>query len=147
MAAHVAITFDTARFSARLARFVASQTREAEQVVFGVATTVLGDTVVGWPVDSGQSRAGWWGPRKVGPFHYQIGNPFRHSGIIEYGGWANPGPKTDRLPGERLSGGFAINPGVYARQKPSAPLRRALAKSYGEMGKQLKASMRQQWGR
>ena len=137
---------DTARFNARLRQFVTAHERGADRVVFETAVQVLGDTQATWPVDSGASRAGWYGPRKVGPAHYQIGNPFRYALTIEYGGWNSPGPKTERRAGERLTGDFQINPGVYARQSPSAPLRRALAKNYGEMTQKLKALHQQQWG-
>ena len=47
MADSVSIHFDTARFNARLAQFLAVTTREAEKVVFEVAALVLGDTVSG----------------------------------------------------------------------------------------------------
>ena len=69
MADGATLTFDTARFNTRLAQFLASTTREAERVVFEVAALVLGDTVESWPVDTGLSRASWWGPRKAGELH------------------------------------------------------------------------------
>ena len=50
------------------------------------------------------------------------------------------GAKNRTLLRDTVAGGFTIGPGVYPRQKPQAPLRRALAKSYGEMGKAIKAS-------
>jgi len=141
------IALDTARFNARLRQFVHATTREAEQVVFEVAAQVLGDTQAGWPVDSGASRAAWFGPNKSAPLTYQIGNPLRYSPIVEYGGFSGPGPGTEARAGERLSGGIQINPGVYSRKQPSAPLRRALAKNYEEMTKKIKASHQQHWGR
>ena len=143
----ITLHLDTARFNARLREFVTAVERGADRVVFATAVEVLGDTQVDWPVDSGISRAGWWGPKKIREAEYQIGNPFRRSLVIEYGGWPNPGPKTERRAGERLTGGFQINPGVYARQSPSAPLRRALAKNYGRMTQELQKLHREQWGR
>ena len=150
MVEHVAIILDTARFSARLAQFAAATGRDTEQVVFEVAAQVLGDTQAGWPVaeiDGGASRAAWWGPRRIGPLAVQIGNPLIYAKVIEYGGYPGVGPKTERFSGTRLTGSFPINPGVYPRQKPQAPLRRALSKTYGTMGKAIKASHQQHWGR
>ena len=148
--AFVQFELDVARFNRRLTQFLATTTRDAEQVIFETAAQVLGDTQEGWPVaevDGGASRAAWWGPRKVAALAYQIGNPLIYSKVIEYGGYPGPGAKTERFSGTRLAGGFTINPGVFPRQKPQAPLRRALAKNYGELGKAIKASHQQHWGR
>ena len=141
------VQLDTARLAQRLAQFLATTTEDAERIVAGVALQVLADTQAGWPVDSGASRAGWAGPRQMAPLAYQISNSFRYAPIIEYGGCVSPGAKTEYFPGELLDGTIQINPGVYSRQVPAAPLRRALAKSYGEISQRIAESHAQQWGR
>lgn len=146
---HVQFQLDVTRFNQRLAQFVAASMRSAEQVVFEVASDVLGDTQEGWPVaevDGGLSRAAWWGPRKVGAASYQIGNPVRYAGVIEFGGYPSPGEKTAPFGPVVLPGDFSINQGVYPRQKPAAPLRRALAKHYGAMTAKMQDAHQQAWG-
>ena len=145
--ADTALTLDVARFNARLAAFVQRVGADVDRVVYKVATDVLRDTVQGWPVDTGHSRAAWWGPRRIGPSAFQIGNPTRYARVLEWGLYRGVGPRTVRVSGTRFPGGFQVTPGIYSKQKPAAPLRRALAKNYGEMTKQLQANMRQDWGR
>lgn len=143
----VAMDIDVQRFQQRLRAFVARTTQDAARVVFETAAQVLGDTQEGWPVDTGLSRSSWYGPRKIAPLTYQIGNPISYSPIIEYGGWPGVGPLTHQRPGERLAGGLSINPGIYSRKKPSAPLRRALAKNYGRLTTEIRNIHQHQWGR
>mgnify|MGYP001612339216 CR=1 FL=1 len=143
----VNITFDTARFNQRLQQFLNATTREAEKVVFEVAAKVLGDVQQSWPVDTGVSRAAWYGPRKMTPLAYQIGNPIRYATTIEYGGFGGPGPGTVRFGPATLPGNFVINQGNYSRKVPAAPLRRALSKNYGELTTRVATLHRQHWGR
>jgi hypothetical protein len=131
------LTWDDAAFRARLNYYVAQFPADAERVVFKVATRVLADIQVGWPVDTGASRAAWIGPRQIAPLTYQLSNPFVYARVIEYGGYPSPGAKTAPAGGETLPGGIAINAGVYPRQRPAAPVRRALSKAYGVMGSEL----------
>ena len=149
--AEAAIRFelDVARFNRRLTQFVTASERDARQIVYETALDVLSDTVAGWPVapQSGISRASWWGPRAVGSSAFQIGNPWRYSLVIEFGGYRGVGPKTRRFGPSVLPGSFAINQGIYPRQKPAAPLRRSLAKHYGDMVVKLKGTHQRQWGR
>ena len=142
----VNVELSTALLAQRLAQFLATTTQDTKRIVFEVAAQVLGDTQAGWPVDTGASRAGWAGPRQVAPLAYQISNPFRYSSTIEYGGCNSPGAKTEYFAGELLDGTIQINPGVYSRQVPAAPLRRALAKSYGEISQRIAESHQQRWG-
>jgi hypothetical protein len=139
-------TVDLARFRGRLTRFLVTTTHGADAAVFGVAADVLADTMRGWPVDTGVSRAAWFGPVKVEEAAYQIGNPLRYARIIEYGGYPGVGPKTAAFGGATLPGGLAINAGIYPTQRPEAPLRRALAKAYGQMGRAIATHLRQTWG-
>lgn len=127
---------DTA-FRARLNGYVQRYPAQAEQIVFKVAAEVLADAKVGWPVDSGASRAGWIGPRRIDTLTYQLSNPFRYARVIEYGGYRGLGPKTVEAGGETLPGSITVNRGIYPRQRPAAPLRRALSKAYGRMTKAL----------
>ena len=141
------VELTTPRLTQRLAQFLAVTTQETAHVVAEVAAQVKADTQIGWPIDSGASRAGWTDPRQVGPLAYQISNPFRYSLPIEYGLYAHPGAKTEYFPGTRLLGGLVIEPGVFPRQRPAAPLRRALAKSYGEMAQRIRDAHQQRWGK
>lgn len=143
----VQFKLDTERFNRRLQAFVRRTEAAADRIVQRTALGVLRDTLIGWPVDTGASRAAWQGPFKLGPAVYQISNPIRYASALEYGGYKGVGPKTERFGPATLPGGFTINAGIYPRQRPAAPLRRALAKHYGEITKELKALHQQTWGR
>ena len=142
-----AFQLDVARFNRQLTRFVHASQDDAEQIVYAIASDVLTDTKIGWPVDTGLSRAAWWGPRKIGPATFQIGNPMGYAHVIEFGGYQGVGPKTHQFGPERLRGGFTVPGGIYPRQRPAAPLRRALATHWGRMTDELKASHARRWGR
>ena len=153
MADRVRIDIDLARFNARIHRYVQASGRDADAAVLQIATDVLADTVEVWPVGTsrpgytgGESRAAWWGPRRIGPASYQIGNPTPQAKAVEYGTWPNPGPLTHQYGGRSLPAGLSINPGVYSNKAPEAPLRRALAANYQKLGRILKA-LKNQWGR
>lgn len=137
----------TQRLSAALQRLITVTEHQADQVVAEVATAVLADIVDGWPVDSGVSRAAWWGPRKVGPAQYQLGNPTLYAATIEYGGYPGIGPKTEAGGGENLGHDIVTNRGIYPKQKPAAPVRRALAKHAGEISEKLAAVQQHSFGR
>jgi hypothetical protein len=136
------LQWDDTAFRDRLNRYVAQFPAQAEQVVFKVGARVLADIKVGWPVDKGASRAGWLGPRQIAPLTYQLSNPFVYARVIEYGGYPSPGPKTAPAGGETLPGSIAVNRGNYPRQRPAAPVRRALSKNYGIMGAELAKALR-----
>ena len=147
MADRVRIDIDLARFNARIHRYVQASGRDADAAVLQIATDVLADTVEVWPVGTsrGGEAGGWWGPRRIGPASYQIGNPTPQAKAVEYGTWPNPGPLTHQYGGS-TSGLRAVNPGVYSNKAPEAPLRRALAANYQKLGRILKA-LKNQWGR
>ena len=147
MADRVTMTFNLTQFNARIALYVRASGREADAATLHVATDVLADTVESWPVDSGESRAAWWGPKQIAPAAYQIGNPTPQAAVIEFGGWRNPGPGTHRYAGQSLPGGQDINPGVYSNKVPEAPLRRALSANYQKLGKAVAVAIKQAWGR
>jgi hypothetical protein len=138
----IALQWDDTAFRGRLNRYVAQFPAEAEKVVFKVATRVLSDIKVGWPVDTGASRAGWVGPRQIAPLTYQLSNPFVYARVIEYGGYPSPGAKTAPAGGETLPGGIVVQSGIFPRQRPAAPVRRALSKNYGVMGAELAKGLR-----
>jgi hypothetical protein len=137
----VTLEWNDKAFQARLQRYIAQFPEQAEQAVFKVAARVLADTKVGWPVDTGFSRAAWVGPRRVGALEYQLSNSAPYAAVIEYGGY-NLGPKTAPAGGETLPGRIYVNRGNYPRQRPAAPVRRALSKNYGVMGEELKKALR-----
>ena len=119
-------------------RYIATSGRDADAAVPPVATEVLADTQESWPVDSGASRAAWWGPNRLAPASYQIGNPVVYAKVLEYGGYTGVGPKTEQHGGTQLAGVGAVAPGIFSTQA-HAPLRRALSKNYRALGKILKA--------
>ena len=147
MADRVRIDIDLARFNARIHRYVQASGRDADAAVLDVALNILDDTQSNWPVDSGESRASWIGPTRVGPGSYQLSNHTPQSPVIEYGAFRGLGPKTVQFGGATLPGGQQINAGIYSSQVPAAPLRRALSKNYLRMGQMLKAAMKKNWGR
>lgn len=102
------------------------------------ATLLRNDIVVGWPVDTGVSRAGWQGPFRRGYAHYEVVNNFVYAPVIEFGGYPGVGPKTANLGSELLPGGIQINGGIYPTQRPAAPVRRALSKRQLELTQALK---------
>ena len=67
MADRVHMTIDLARFNARIHRYIQASGRDADAAVLQIATEVLADTQESWPVDSGHSRAEWWGPTRIAP--------------------------------------------------------------------------------
>ena len=138
---------DVARFNQRLSQFLRQTQGDAERTVFETALDVLSDTVTGWPRDTGISADSWWGPQRVGPAAFQIGNPWGYARVIESGGYRGVGPKTHRFGPQVLTGGITIPAGIYPRQKPAAPLRRALAKRYGAMSAGIRRSHQRHWGR
>lgn len=84
------------------------------------------ETAIGWPVDTGFSRASIETPTRVAPGRWTFRVTADYARVIEYGGYRGVGPKTQRLGPEQLDGGIEINEGIYAIQRPSAPLRRAM---------------------
>jgi hypothetical protein len=133
----VSLTWDDTAFQARLQDYINVLPQDAEKILFRVAARVLADIKAGWPVDTGASRAGWIGPRKIAPLAYQLSNPFTYARVIEYGGYMGSGPKVGPAGGETLPGGVTVNRGLYPRQRPAAPVRRALAKAYGQITLEL----------
>ena len=124
----VTMTIDITTFNARIHRYIQASGREADATVLEIATEVLADTVEAWPVDSGASRAAWWGPTRIAPASYQIGNPYVYAKLLEYGGYEGVGPKTVRFGGTTLPGGQNINAGIYSSQVPAAPSTTCISK-------------------
>ena len=79
------------------------------------------------------SRASIEAPRRVGQGEWEFRITANYAGVIEYGGYSGVGPKTARQSGEQLDSDVSINPGIYPTQRPSAPLRRGLAKTRREL--------------
>ena len=101
------------------------------------ATLLRNDIVIGWPVDTGVSRAAWQGPIKEGFAQYSLRNNVVYSPVIEYGGYRGVGAKTAELGAQFLPGGIQINGGIYPTQRPAAPVRQALSKRILEIERAL----------
>jgi hypothetical protein len=104
---------------------------KADQRMQVEAQEFRSDIQDGWPIAtpiSRGSRAAWVGPFKVAEGHYRLINPFPYAGVIEYGGYPSPGPKTAQQGGQMLPGGIQIGGGVYPTQRPAAPVRQAMSK-------------------
>jgi hypothetical protein len=104
-------------------------TRDIDKDAFELASFLREETIRGWPVDTGASRAGWQGPTKLGEGHYEIRNEYAYAGVIEYGGYRGVGPKTASGGNFVLPGGIEVGGGIFPTQKPSAPLRRGFSKT------------------
>lgn len=136
-----------ARFNGALRRLVQVTERSADQVVFEVAAKVLARIVETWPVDTGVSRASWFGPRRLGPGRFQIGNPQRYSVTIERGLYEGVGPKTEFRNAISLGNGlFLAASGVFSTQA-HAPVRRALAEVFGQISREIGRRQQATWGR
>lgn len=100
-------------------------------------------TYEGWPVDQStgadaeHSRDTITHPTKQGPGHYRFEVTSPYGGVIEYGGWAGVGPKTAQHGPETLPGGIRVGAGIFAIQKPTAPMRRAGSRVKLEMSETL----------
>ena len=147
MATPIELRYNLNRFSAGLSRFAQQYLREADRVVFEVATNVKADIQQGWPVDQGVSRAAWNGPVKIEPAHYQLTNPLPYSAVIEFGGYPGVGPKTEHVGGQTLPGGIQVDAGIFPTQVPAAPVRRALSKNRKEIPRKLAEAQKRLGGR
>jgi hypothetical protein len=92
------------------------------------------EIIAGWPVGTGggvdtvRSRDAWSLPSKTGEGVYRLVNRMPYAATIEYGGYPNPGPKTERQGSRILPGGIEVDGGVFPTQKPAAPVRQAMSK-------------------
>ena len=102
--------------------------QQADEVARVEAGFFRDEIVKGWPVDTGASRAAWQGPTKVGHAHYRLSNLMDYAWVIEYGGYPGIGPKTERVGAHVLPGGIQVGGGIFPKQRPAAPLRRAISK-------------------
>ena len=133
------------RFNARIARYIQASGQDADAAVLQIATDVLADTLESWPVDSGHSRAEWWGPSRIAPASYQIGNPALRQGAgvrIVY----RRGAK-DRTTRRDTSGWCRGRRAWDFSTQAHAPLRRALSKQLSSHGEGYSSGSRTVWGR
>lgn len=135
--ADVTLQWNSGPFQNRLQKYLKKVEGNMEQALVAVALDVLDEIKAGWPVDTGASHDSWIGPRKAGTLEYRLSNPFKYARVIEYGGYPHPREKTVQFGPATLPGKITINAGVYPRQRPAAPVRRALSKAYRQLGKQL----------
>ena len=126
-----------ARFTNLIKDYTRVMERDLDAEMQRQTTLLRNDIVIGWPVDTGVSRAAWQGPRKRGFAHYDLINNVVYSPVIEFGGYRGVGPKTAELGAELLPGGIQINGGIYPIQRPAAPVRRALSKRILEVERAL----------
>lgn len=120
--------------------------RDLDKLVFRHANILLTSIVRDWPVDTGVSRAGWRGPERdrsiPGAISWKVVNFVSYAPVIEYGGYRGIGPKTAREGSEVLASGIQKNQGIYPTQKPSAPVRRNLARRTFEIKKDINRLLR-----
>ena len=121
------------RLSRKITEFLNESEDRAEKVISKAIHDWQADTVRGWPVDKGFSRASIESPSKVAKGHWEFHITAAYAGVIEYGGYPGVGPKTAEMGPEDLGDGVDINAGIYPTQRPQAPLRRALAKTRREI--------------
>ena len=125
------------RLSGLLLNYAEKTQAEVDRVMFRQAAELKTAIQIGWPVDTGRSRAAWEGPIKRGYADYELLNSISYAPIIEYGGYPRTGPKTAEFGGTELDGGVGINAGIYPTQVPQAPARRALAAKIVEIKSEL----------
>lgn len=130
------------RLSALLLQYTVRVERDLDTVIREQSLELLRDIQIGWPVDSGISRAAWEGPIRVDEAHYRLINPIIYAAVIEYGGYPGVGPKTAQEGGTTLPGDVSINAGIYPTQVPSAPTRRALSKRIVTLRRAIDATVR-----
>lgn len=133
------------RLNRRLWQWVSLTPHLVDQTATEFITDVKADIQAGWPVASGASRGAWDGPKRVAPRTYILVNPVVYAWVIEYGRYPGVGPKTEKISGMDLGEGFRVNAGIYPRQKPAAPVRRALAAHSVDLRRRLLAAQRQAW--
>ena len=147
MADSIDFTFDTKDYASRIMTYARRLNRDLEQVQEGFAANVLRDTKVGWPVDTGASKAAWQGPTRLFPFAYEIRNPAPYARVIEFGGYPGVGPKTLQVSGTRLPYGIETESGIVPKQRPAWPVRRALSRNFGLYIRRIRHAERREWGR
>lgn len=102
--------------------------RNTREYMFVLITKWQRYTIIGWPVDTGYSRASIDNPREVGEGVWQFRITANYAWVIEHGGYRGVGPKTTQVGSTILPGGIEINSGIYVKQRPAAPLRQGLSK-------------------
>ena len=130
--------------TASLNRFLRLVERDLETVLDRMSLLLLREVQLGWPVDSGVSRAAW----TLGHARQlirEIVNTSAYARVIEFGGYPGVGPKTVQRGAEQLPGEISIGAGIFPSQRPSAPLRRALAKIQPELDRQVADVIRRAW--
>lgn len=133
------------QFQRHITAFLARVERNVDQVVLDFAIRALDRIKTEWPVDTGVSRAAWWGPHRLGVAQYQIGNPTPYAITIEFGLYRGVGPKTEALGAVNLGNGlWMVASGIFSTQA-HAPVRRALAAVTEAFQRELAGAVRQSW--
>lgn len=146
MADRVQFDIDTRSFTQAMRRFAERSELGGERVLRMTALSVQTDVTDHWPRDTGQS-AGKWQVRRLSREEYELRNRAPYAVTIEFGGYPGVGPKTVRLGPQRLAEGIVTNAGIYPKQKPAAPLRRALARHQRMFEGETADMLQREWRR
>lgn len=142
---HLDWTKGLAVWNQALSRFATQVEHTIDQTVRATAIRVLDLIKTMWPVDTGVSRAAWWGPQRLGPAWYQIGNPTPYAITIEFGLYTGVGPRTEAIGAIALGNGmYMTDAGIFSTQA-HAPVRRALADVAEAFQTELAGAVRQAW--
>ena len=104
------------------------QFRSLDRIIQEQANLLMDDIKIGWPVDTGASRAAWQGPIRNEFAGYSLRNQIVYAAVIEFGGYRGVGPKTSEVGAFLLPGGIFVDGGIFSIQRPPAPVRQALSK-------------------
>ncbi len=137
-----------ARFVSDMGRFAQRLQTEGGRVVRDQMTTTRQVIVQTTPVDTGNLQT-HWGPvqeRSTGQLLvYGVENPVEYGPLLEYGGYRGVGPRTTRLGGGDLGGGFVAGGGIYSTQAPLGFVRKALVGAWPQFQRRLWHMVRQAW--
>lgn len=129
----------------RVARNFATATeRDFDQELAAGASRIESELDRTWPRDTGYS-IGRFKLSKIQRGHYRLTNDAPYSNVIEFGGYPGVGPKTVRVGAVQLAPGVRINAGIYPKQKPAAPVRRAMARERREITPRLARIIARNW--
>lgn len=142
----IRIQTNAAAYKRTLRRFVARVERDLDNLVQQAMLLMLRRIQQSWPVDTGISRLSWSTPRRRAPRDWELVNNAKYASVIEFGGYPGVGPKTVALGAEQLAGDISVGSGIFPKQRPSAPVRRAQAAAVPELQRGVQQVVRRAWG-
>ncbi len=136
----------SAKFTSRTGRLRAYVETNGRKAVEDQMRSIRQVIINTSPVDTGRFKARWGPVHQVGPLAYACDNPVHYGPTLEYGGYPRVGPRTIRLGGGPLGGGFVAGPGIYSQQAPLGFVRKALAGSVRQFRLRMRNVLRKGWG-